>query len=203
MNKLKIDEVSGPVRSPFGWHLILVEERRTQDVTQERKRDVGAQRDPRAQGRRAVLGVHAPGARQGLRRVQDRREVGRASRRTSRLAASSDADCSRTARQHRRASRRAGQNSRSTCQRAPTIVSCRANVAGQATASHLAARVRSADDVSQPRPGRRWACDTRCAARRSSPSCQRDDHALDRCAADDLIPGEIERDTRRWRPARA
>ncbi len=40
MNKLKLNEISGPVRSPFGWHLILVEERRTQDITQERKRDV-------------------------------------------------------------------------------------------------------------------------------------------------------------------
>jgi peptidyl-prolyl cis-trans isomerase SurA len=40
MAKLKAGEVSGPVRSPLGWHLILVEERRTQDVTQDRKRDV-------------------------------------------------------------------------------------------------------------------------------------------------------------------
>jgi peptidyl-prolyl cis-trans isomerase SurA len=40
MAKLNAGEMSGPVRSPFGWHLILVEERRTQDVTQERKRDV-------------------------------------------------------------------------------------------------------------------------------------------------------------------
>jgi peptidyl-prolyl cis-trans isomerase SurA len=40
MNKLKVNELSGPVRSPFGWHLILVEERRTQDVSQERRRDV-------------------------------------------------------------------------------------------------------------------------------------------------------------------
>ena len=40
MAKLKPNEVSAPVRSPFGWHLILVEERRTQDVTQDRKRDV-------------------------------------------------------------------------------------------------------------------------------------------------------------------
>ncbi len=39
MNKLKIDEISAPVRSPFGWHLIQVMERRTQDVTADRKRD--------------------------------------------------------------------------------------------------------------------------------------------------------------------
>jgi len=40
MAKLKPNELSPPVRSPFGWHLIVVEERRTQDVTAERKRDV-------------------------------------------------------------------------------------------------------------------------------------------------------------------
>ena len=28
------------MRSPFGWHIILVEERRTQDVSQARRRDV-------------------------------------------------------------------------------------------------------------------------------------------------------------------
>jgi len=39
MAKLKIDEVSQPVRSPFGWHLIQVLERRTQDVTAERRRE--------------------------------------------------------------------------------------------------------------------------------------------------------------------
>lgn len=38
MDGLKPNEVSSPVQSPFGWHLIQVLERRDQDVTQERKR---------------------------------------------------------------------------------------------------------------------------------------------------------------------
>ncbi len=39
MGRLKIGQMSGPVRTPFGWHLIEVEDRRTQDITAERQRD--------------------------------------------------------------------------------------------------------------------------------------------------------------------
>jgi peptidyl-prolyl cis-trans isomerase SurA len=38
MNALQPGEVSGPIQSPFGWHLIQVLERRDQDVTQERQK---------------------------------------------------------------------------------------------------------------------------------------------------------------------
>jgi peptidyl-prolyl cis-trans isomerase SurA len=38
MNALKPGELSEPVRSSFGWHLIQVMERRDKDMTQERKR---------------------------------------------------------------------------------------------------------------------------------------------------------------------
>ena len=39
MNRLKPNEISMPVRTPFGWHLMQVLERRTQDITAERRRD--------------------------------------------------------------------------------------------------------------------------------------------------------------------
>lgn len=38
MNALKPNETSEPIKSPFGWHLIQVLERRDQDVSQERQR---------------------------------------------------------------------------------------------------------------------------------------------------------------------
>jgi len=43
MNALALNEISQPVRTPFGWHLIEVLERRKQDVTQERRREQARQ----------------------------------------------------------------------------------------------------------------------------------------------------------------
>ena len=43
MNALQPGEVSAPIQSPFGWHLIQVLERRKQDVTQERQKLVARQ----------------------------------------------------------------------------------------------------------------------------------------------------------------
>jgi peptidyl-prolyl cis-trans isomerase SurA len=40
MNKLAIGQLSAPVRTTFGWHLITVEGRRSQDISLDRKRDV-------------------------------------------------------------------------------------------------------------------------------------------------------------------
>ncbi len=43
MNELRPGEVSPPVKSPFGWHLIQVLERRVQDVSESRKRNAARQ----------------------------------------------------------------------------------------------------------------------------------------------------------------
>jgi peptidyl-prolyl cis-trans isomerase SurA len=43
MDALKINEVSAPVQSPFGYHLIQVLERRTGDISQERQRMIARQ----------------------------------------------------------------------------------------------------------------------------------------------------------------
>ena len=38
MDKLAINQVSAPIRSPFGWHIVQVLERRKQDISAERQR---------------------------------------------------------------------------------------------------------------------------------------------------------------------
>ena len=43
LGKLAIGETSRPVRTPFGWHLLKVEERRTQDITKDRRREQARQ----------------------------------------------------------------------------------------------------------------------------------------------------------------
>jgi peptidyl-prolyl cis-trans isomerase SurA len=39
MDRLAVNEVSQPIRTPFGWHLVQVLERRKQDVTEQRRRE--------------------------------------------------------------------------------------------------------------------------------------------------------------------
>ena len=70
MARLKIGEVSPPVRTQFGWHLIQVSDRRTQDITAERQRDQAAHGVAPAQVGRGVPGVAAADARPRLRRNQ-------------------------------------------------------------------------------------------------------------------------------------
>ncbi|MGH8797218.1 MAG: peptidylprolyl isomerase [Caldimonas sp.] len=43
MDKLKVGDISEPIRTPFGWHLIEVLDRRKQDVTKERQRATARQ----------------------------------------------------------------------------------------------------------------------------------------------------------------
>ena len=44
MNKLKVGEVSQPVKTQFGWHLIVVDDRRTQDMAEQFERNQVRQR---------------------------------------------------------------------------------------------------------------------------------------------------------------
>lgn len=43
MNSLEPGQISEPIKSPFGWHLIVVEERRTQDMAEQYRRNMARQ----------------------------------------------------------------------------------------------------------------------------------------------------------------
>jgi peptidyl-prolyl cis-trans isomerase SurA len=67
MNSLKPGQISEPVQTPFGWHLIQVVEHRTQDVSQERQRQ---------SARQAIRARKADAAfQEWLQRLRDRAYV--------------------------------------------------------------------------------------------------------------------------------
>ena len=43
MSKLAVGETSRAVRTPFGWHIVKVEERRKQDISRDRRREQARQ----------------------------------------------------------------------------------------------------------------------------------------------------------------